>query len=202
MRRVHVLTHPEVEIDPAVPVPDWRLSPLGLARARAMLGAPWVAGIGAVFSSAERKARDMAEILGAHLGLTPEVEPALGENDRSATGYLLRAEFERTADAFFAHPETSIRGWERAVDAQARIVAAVARLLAQAAPEGDIAIVAHGGVGALLLCHLTGAPISRAADQPGEGGGNRFVFTLPGWRLASGWMPIDPPAAGATEETA
>lgn len=201
MRHVHVITHPEVEIDPAIPVPDWRLSARGLARSRAMLGAPWVAGIGAVFSSAERKARDMADILGAHLGLTPVIDAGLGENDRSATGYLPRAEFERTADAFFAHPETSIRGWERAVDAQARIVAAVARVVAAAPPEGDIALIAHGGVGALLLCHLTGAPISRAADQPGEGGGNRFVFTLPGWTPVGGWQPIEA-AAGATEETA
>ncbi|MFC0389117.1 histidine phosphatase family protein [Muricoccus vinaceus] len=42
--------------------------------------------------------------------------------------------------------------------------------------EGDIAIVSHGGVGALLLCHLKGVPISRAEDQPGAGGGCVYSF--------------------------
>lgn len=191
MRIIHFITHPEVTIDPAIPVPEWPLSPLGLARSRAMLRAAWLNRVTAVFSSAERKATDMAALVGAHLGLPPTIEARLGENDRSATSYLPRAEFERTADAFFANPMASIRGWERAVDAQARIVAAVAAVLAEAPPSGDIAIVAHGGVGALLLCHLAGEPISRAADQPGEGGGNRFTFAAEGLRLLSRWGPIE-----------
>ena len=33
------------------------------------------------------------------------------------------------ADAFFAKPEESVRGWERAVDAQARVAAAVDDIL-------------------------------------------------------------------------
>ena len=33
-------------------------------------------------------------------------------------------EFEYTADLFFAHPEESIRGWERASDAQRRVMVA------------------------------------------------------------------------------
>jgi len=49
----------------------------------------------------------------------------LGENDRSATGYLEPQEFETTANAFFAYPERSIRGWETAQAAQTRIVEAV-----------------------------------------------------------------------------
>lgn len=188
--QVHFLTHPEVLIDPLVPIPDWPLSPRGLSRARAMLGQPWVGDIRAVFASTERKARDMAEILAGHLGLAFTSFEELGENDRSATGYLPPPEFEATADAFFAQPETSIRGWERAVDAQARIVAAVTRVLASA-PAGDLAIVAHGGVGALLLCHLKGVPIRRAEDQPGQGGGQGFRFTRDGWHLWEGWRPIE-----------
>ncbi|MGK7870138.1 histidine phosphatase family protein [Falsiroseomonas sp. E2-1-a20] len=190
MAEVHFITHPEVAIDPAVPVPDWPLSPRGLARTRAMLARPWVAGVGAVFSSTERKATDMAAILAAHLGLGFSQAEALGENDRSATGYLVRAEFEATANEFFARPEHSVRGWERAVDAQARIVAAVEAVLAQA-PPGHVAIVAHGGVGALLLCHLKRVPISRAEDQPGEGGGNLFTFDRASRALLHGWRRIE-----------
>ncbi|WP_164076605.1 histidine phosphatase family protein, partial [Stenotrophomonas maltophilia] len=76
--------------------------------------------------------------------------------------------FQRVADQFFATPAESVRGWERAIDAQARVEAAVATIL-EGHPGGDIAFVAHGGVGTLLLCHYRAEPISRAADQPFEG---------------------------------
>ncbi|MFC0384909.1 histidine phosphatase family protein [Muricoccus vinaceus] len=191
MAVVHCITHPEVVIDPAVPVPDWPLSPEGIRRMALALERPWVPGIRAVFSSAERKATDAARMLADRLGLVPAIVEALGENDRSATGYLPRAEFEAMADAFFAHPERSIRGWERAVDAQRRVVAAVERVLALAPGQGDVAIIFHGGVGALLLCHLKGVPIGRAEDQPGGGGGNVFTFDAATRRVLSGWRPIE-----------
>jgi broad specificity phosphatase PhoE len=169
---LHFITHPEVMIDPLVPVPRWGLTPLGIARMRACAGLPEMAAVASVWASTEAKAIEGAGILAGRLGLPVQVHPGLGENDRGATGYLPEAEFQRTADAFFANPEQSIRGWERAVDAQARIVAAINAVLA-AAPPGPVAVVAHGGVGALLRAHLAGAPVSRAWDQPGAG--CRFV---------------------------
>jgi broad specificity phosphatase PhoE len=132
-----------------------------------------------------------ASVLAGHLGLNPVVADTLGENDRSATGYLTRDESEATADEFFARPDESIRGWERAADAQRRIVSAVEQVITLSDANGDIAIVAHGGVGALLLCHLKGVPISRTEDQPIGGGGNFFSFDAAGRRLLSGWRPID-----------
>lgn len=191
MTIVHFITHPEITIDPAVPVPDWRLSDRGLDRMRQLLERPWVGTIAAVFSSAERKARDAAAMLAGHRGLPVTIIDGLGENDRAATGYLPRAEFEAVADAFFARPQESVRGWERAVDAQARIVTAVEQAIALAPAVGDIAILSHGGVGALLLCHLRGVPISRAADQPGEGGGHVFAFEAARRRLLWGWRRME-----------
>ncbi len=134
---------------------------------------------------------DAAAILAGHLGLRPVIIAQLGENDRSATGYLPRAEFEAVADAFFACPDHSVRGWERALDAQCRIVAAVEQAIAMAPAGGDIAIVAHGGVGALLRCHLLGVAISRAEDQPGDGGGHVFTFDAATRRVLSGWRRIE-----------
>jgi broad specificity phosphatase PhoE len=190
MNTVFFITHPDVLIDPDTPVPEWKLNPHGLARMRAMLKQDWISGITHVASSAERKTIDGAIILAAHLGLAPTIHPGLGENDRSATGYLPKPEFEVMADKFFASPEESIRGWERAVDAQARIVDAVRNVLATA-PPGDVAIVSHGGVGALLLCHLRGIPISRTADQPPGAGGFMLEFERETWSLREGWRLID-----------
>ena len=191
MSTVLVITHPDVAIDPAVPVPDWPLSARGRARMRAALDRDWPRGIRTIVSSRERKAIDAAQILAGGLGLEFTTLADLGENDRSATGYLARAEFEATADAFFAHPERSIRGWERAIDAQRRMVAAVDAVLAAAPAAGDVAIVSHGAVATLLMCALENLAISRAHDQPPGGGGHYYAFDRARRLLRHGWLAID-----------
>ena len=189
---LHFITHPEVMINPPVPVPDWPLAPEGIRRMSLALDQPWMGRLGLVFSSAERKATDAASSVADRFGLSPVVIAEVGENDRSATGYLPKTEFEAIADAFFARPENSVRGWERAIDAQRRIIAAMDRVIAQAPEQGDVAVVSHGGVGALMLCHLKGVRISRAEDQPRAGGGCVYSFdtstraSLSGWRLIEG----------------
>lgn len=190
------LTHPQVRIDPAIPVERWSLDETGRARVEALArsGALWT--VRRVISSAETKALETAGPLAAALGLSPEIRRRMGENDRSATGFLPPDEFERVADRFFAEPEASVRGWERAVDAQARIVAEVASCLADGAEE-DVLIVGHGAVGTLLWCALAGAPISRAHDQGRTGGGSVFAFARPGGRPLSGWKPMESLAVGA-----
>ena len=191
MSIIHFITHPEVVIDPSVPVPDWPLSPEGISRMALAISRPWMGNVAAVFCSAERKAIDAAQMIADRFGLSPTVVNELGENDRSATGYLPKAEFEAVADAFFARPDKSVRGWERAADAQHRIVAAVERIFATPPDQGDIAVVFHGGVGALLLCHLKGVPISRTEDQPGGGGGNVYSFDKNKRTLLTGWRRIE-----------
>ena len=187
MTTFYFITHPNVVISRDVPVPRWPLSELGKKRMRAGLAQPWVRDIRAICCSAEQKAIDGAEILGAHLSLPHTQIEALGENDRSATGFLPPDEFERVADQFFAAPQVSVRGWERAIDAQARVVRAVEGIKA----EGTVAIVSHGAVGTLLYCHLAGEPIARRWDQPPNGGGNYYRFTLSPRAAHGWWRPID-----------
>jgi broad specificity phosphatase PhoE len=188
---VYFITHPNVVIDPAVPVPDWPLSPRGRERMVRALLLPWVGAIRAVWCSKERKARDGADILAGHLSLPVTELETLGENDRSTTGYLPRVEFEAMANQFFACPEQSVRGWERAIDAQRRIVAAIDRVIAGSPGCGDVAIISHGGVGTLLLCHLRGDVLDRRHDQPPNNGGNYFAFDAATRALHHGWRPID-----------
>ncbi len=193
--QIYFVTHAEVAVDPHVPVPQWGLSDAGRARLAHLVSQPWVPALTSVVSSTERKAVETAEMLAAAARLPLSTDESLGENDRSATGYLPPAEFEAVADEFFARPEDSVRGWERAVDAQARIVAAVERVTAAA--TGDVAVVAHGGVGALLLCHLLGVPIDRRYDQPGQGSWYRFDRE---GRVAHGWRRLggDPVSVPST----
>lgn len=154
-----------------------------------MLDQPWVRSIRRIVSSGERKAIETAEILASHLRLAVEVRERMHENDRSATGFLPPPEFEAVADQFFANPHKSIRGWERAIDAQNRIVNEV-RAVLDGDEAGDIALIGHGGVGTLLLLSLSGREISREADQP-AGGGNYFAYDIAARRVIHGWQPID-----------
>jgi broad specificity phosphatase PhoE len=183
------ITHPQVLIDPDTPVPDWGLSERGRERAGLAAASRWASTLSRIVSSEERKAIETAEILSGGR-LLAEVHPAMGENDRSATGFLAPPDFEKAADWFFAHPQESFHGWEKAIDTQARIVSAVEAVLATHDAEKPIAFVGHGGVGTLLKCHLAGRPISRTGDQPG-GGGNLFAFRLADRAVTCDWTPME-----------
>jgi len=193
---VYFITHPDVVIDPAIPVQEWSLSERGRARMKAMLEQVWMARLRAIYCSTERKAIEGAAILAEALGLAYSAFSELGENDRSSTGYLPQEEFAAVAAEFFGRPEESVRGWERAVDAQTRIVTAVTSILREAPSDDDVAFVAHGAVGTLLLCHLANEPISQDQDQPATNGGNYFAFDRTTFRLIHGWRPVE---LGGTE---
>ncbi len=164
VRSLCLISHPDVVISARVPVRGWPLSEKGRARMLQGLGQPWIANVTAVYCSNEQKSVDAARILAGHLAMPATQVPELGENDRSSTGYLPAAEFEATAEEFFAHPHYSVRGWERAVDAQSRIVGAVERIAAADRTAGLIALVSHGAVG-----NPSSLPFVQEADRPEMG---------------------------------
>ena len=106
----YFITHPEVMVDPNVPIESWGLSPAGRDRARLISRMCWDDGVVQIASSTELKAIEAADILAAGVGRPVLRVAALGENDRSSTGYLPLTEFEAVADEFFAHPHVSVRG--------------------------------------------------------------------------------------------
>lgn len=198
MRALYV-THPQVKIDPNVPVPQWGLGQEGEQRARAFAARGIVPAGSVIFSSAETKAMELAEILAAPLGGRVTADHQMGENDRSATGFLPPDRFEAMADRFFAEPMVSADGWERAIDAQQRIVTAVRTALASAPPGAPVIFCGHGAVGTLLKCHVGGRDIARGQDQSrhaNRGGGNCFSFDLNGMRLGCEWTAMEDFAPG------
>jgi broad specificity phosphatase PhoE len=190
-RTARYLTHPQVLIDPGVEITRWSLSDVGLARARALAADPGqLSGTRRVISSGETKAIETARPLAAALGVDLELRPRMHENDRSATGFLPPPEFEAVADAFFANPSQSVRGWETAEAAQRRIVEEVDACLT-GHREGDVLFVGHGGVGTLLFCALSGMAIDRRFDQGPGGGGCWFQFDIDQRRASRGWQPME-----------
>lgn len=183
------ISHPQIIADPAILVPNWSLSPVGLARLEAIAGEEWVTSLTKIYSSTETKAIETAQAL-SNDGQTPiERIAEMGEIDRSSTGYVPHDDHERLADALFAYPEASAQGWERAIDAQARIFVSVNEILERDKSSGSIAFVGHGGVGTLLTCKLGNLEIDRKHDQPG--GGHVFAFDRETLRMAFYWVPLE-----------
>ncbi|MCW5722727.1 MAG: histidine phosphatase family protein [Devosia sp.] len=192
--RALYLTHPQVRMDPNVPVPLWPLSEEGRARAEQFVARRTVPEDALVFSSREAKALELAELVAAAAGTPVLADHLMGENDRSATGFLPPSLFEQTADAFFAHPEQSIEGWERAIDAQSRIVETIGLALGAVREGTPVVFCGHGAVGTLLKCHLGGRAIARSEDQSRHGhrgGGNGFVFEIASRTLIGDWMAME-----------
>ena len=136
------VTHPEVAIDPAVPVPDWGLSAEGQRRAALLARQPWVPGLAAVFSSAERKAS--AEQL-AQLNVQHALE--LSEAQKASAAALANAD-ERI--------ERAVAARMRMLDDQMAAEAAVH----EASPDAPRACARHGddAGSALANCCTVSAP--------------------------------------------
>ena len=192
--RALYLTHPQVRMDAAIPVPLWGLSGEGRARAEAFVARGVVPAGTMVFSSRETKALELAELIAAAAGTPVLADHQMGENDRSSTGFLPPALFEAQADRFFAQPQQSADGWERAIDAQARIVATIRTACAAVPPGMPVIFCGHGAVGTLLKCRIGNRRISREEDQGRigvPGGGNGFLFDLAARQLLTDWTPME-----------
>jgi broad specificity phosphatase PhoE len=181
--------HPQVKIDPAVPVPSGGPSVLGRTRTEALANSACLLATTRIISSGERKAIETAEIIAKKLNVAVEVRETMHENDRSATGFLPPDEFEAVASEFFARPLVAVQGWERAIDAQVRIVREVEHVLTRNR-AGDVLFVGHGAVGTLLFCHYAGFAIDRIHDQPG-GGGYCFAFIKDERRIFHPWLRME-----------
>ncbi|MBJ6126564.1 histidine phosphatase family protein [Microvirga splendida] len=185
------ITHPEVVIDPAQPITEWPLNAIGRRRMERFVDLLAGRNITAVYASTERKARDGAAIVAERLGLPYEEHEDLGENDRSSTGFIAPPEFWDVVREFFGRPHESIRGWERAVDAQTRIVTAIDRILREDQTSGDIVVVSHGAVGCLLTAHLQQVEIGRESRPQHPGGGCFIVIDRDTFTLEQDWRAIE-----------
>lgn len=187
---VRYLTHPQILIEPIKGSRSWSLNSTGASRvARLASRHSRLHLTRHIISSPETTAMETATPLAQALGLTVDVRENMREHDQSSTGFLSKRELEQTSSAFFSQPERSVRGWEAASAAQRRIMSEVDACLDRDL-LGDVLIVGHGGVGALLYCGLSGRTIDRDHVQD-MGGGVWFKFDSILHRPLTGWQPME-----------
>ena len=135
MRRLVLVRHAQVRLDPELPPRSWELTAEGRAAAERLARLPVFAGVEAVVTSPEPKARVTAEPIAKAAGVELRVEQELREAERGPAPVDNRARFIAQVDAWLGG--APVPGWEARDDAAARIVACVARLLEEL--TGDIA---------------------------------------------------------------
>lgn len=151
-----LVKHSLPEIQENLPAKEWHLSEEGQIRARALAERLTEYHPDVIFSSAEPKAMETAEIVAARLGTQFQVVEGLHEHDRSTTPYHSKADFERLIHEFFARPDELVFGSETASEAHARFAKTIYSLFGSHQSQ-TIVIVAHGTVISLFVSRLTGA---------------------------------------------
>lgn len=189
-RFIYFLTHPEVVINPNIPITDWSLSETGRLRVKSLLKSSWIKSIDSIYCSDETKATDTADIIKTYLSVNYSKVAGLREVDRSKTGYLSPERHKTIVELFYAFPFESIFNRERAVDAQLRIVNALKNIIYLEPRKKNILIVSHGGVAALLLAYVKKEKISINFSQPNPNGGCFYVLNSDLSEILADWNVI------------
>jgi broad specificity phosphatase PhoE len=146
-----MMRHTSVNVNPAIPSREWRLSAEGRQRAQTLAQQVAIYKPTAVISSHETKAQETAAIIASTLGLPQRTADGLHEHVRH-TFIADPAEWDAAVAAFFARPNELVLGTETARQAQSRFETAVENTLRQYA-AGNLIIVTHGTVLTLFLAH-------------------------------------------------
>lgn len=153
MKYLALIRHAAVQIEPDVLAREWQLSANGRTLTRQLAPKLVPYRLNRIITSVEPKANETGRILADELGLPRQTVVNLHEHDRQGTPYFARHEdFVTAVSRFFTYPDELVLGRETAVQARERFATAVTRLLT-AYPQENLAIVAHGTVITLYLCH-------------------------------------------------
>jgi broad specificity phosphatase PhoE len=150
MPRIYLVRHASPQVDPSIPAPAWRLSPRGIAEARALAEIAVTWGIATLYGSVEPKASATASIIGDRLGVPVRLTDGLQE--QRWDGWVENADaFNERVREILEQPGDSVHGGEPASEAARRFGVAIAAVATGATPA---ALVSHGRV---LTAYLTGA---------------------------------------------
>jgi alpha-ribazole phosphatase len=139
---------------------DVALTSAGVSEMEAVAARLTGESIAALYASDLGRARHSAEILGRLLDLTPIVSPPLREKSFGKWEGLPQAELLRRFPDEWSHwvanpADAKPTGGESVREMAARVLPVVAQIIKSHLGE-RVAIVAHGGVNRVILCHALG----------------------------------------------
>jgi alpha-ribazole phosphatase len=119
--------------------------------------------LAAVYSSPLSRALDSAGLIAAPYGIEPVVDNDLRERHfgiwEGMTWADIRGKYPLEFQSWADNPlEHSPVGGESSIEVRDRIMPVVEEIISRHGDE-EIAIVAHGGVNRVILCHLLGIPL-------------------------------------------
>ncbi|MEM9963641.1 MAG: histidine phosphatase family protein [Pseudomonadota bacterium] len=157
MRRLHIVRHAQVVVDPATPSADWCLAPGARTAIRELANRVFHAPPDRIVSSPQKKAVQTATALAAHFGVPFEIRDGFEEHHRENEPFIENDQAFRTRlKRFFEHPDDLVFGSETARAASTRFARAVDAMMSTG--RGDEVVVTHGTVGALFLASYGGQP--------------------------------------------
>ena len=170
------------EIEPDKPASSWKLGETG--RRRSELLADRLRGFSpqVVWSSAEPKAVETAEIVAKTLDVPACAAGGLAEHARASTPFFAtRNEFEQAVERFFREPDRLVLGEETAEYALARFAAVINKIIS--AGHADNVVVTHGTVMTLYVASVAGVrhmSFWRMLEAP-----SYIVLSLPDYYIRS-----------------
>jgi broad specificity phosphatase PhoE len=150
IRHLILVKHSQPQIITTVPAAQWRLSDEGRRRNAVLAELLAAYQPAAILASREPKAMETGYTVASILNAPFSTAEGLHEHDRGNVGWSSVEDFEAAVARFFAHPSELVFGRETADQARERFTAAVDAAVA-AHPAGNLVVVAHGTVIALLV---------------------------------------------------
>lgn len=150
MRKLILVKHAPPEVVPGVPPERWALSGKGRELCVPLADQLAAHDPAVIVCSEEPKAAETAGLVAERLGVPWRTAPGLHEHDRSNVPHLPSREFISMVELFFRKPAELVLGRETADAARERFESAVRRVVAEH-PAGNVAVVSHGTVIALML---------------------------------------------------
>jgi broad specificity phosphatase PhoE len=190
MRKLILIKHASPQVQADRPPERWPLSDEGQAKCARLAYLVAAYSPSVVVSSEEMKAEETGRIVAEAIGVPHHTAADLHEHDRSNVPQLRSAEFISLMELLFRRPQELVLGKETAVAALSRFESALDEVLIEH-PEGNLAVVSHGTVIALLLEKLDkrrGFDVWRAMKLP-----SFAVLSLPGMALDRVVENIDNP---------
>jgi len=189
MSLIYLVRHPATAVELGTPSHQWSLSPAGLEQAQQLAQQAFWRRVQMIYSSEEPKATTTARIVADKTGLPWQTHACLGELDRSSFQPPDIAAYRSAVARMFGTPHHQVRGWESRAQAEERIVTCIQQIAANV--KGDVAVISHGLILALLVAHLTG--ITDPFDfWRGIGFADVAMLETDGWNLLSSFTGNGP----------